>query len=150
MKLWSTVAWLIGALCLAQTAKPQDTVAGNGYTGMYSFVRNGEFVELNVEGSRLTGFVARHSDSTKEIFLDHFFEKATLRDHAIEFSTREVNGVRFEFRGAISRGAGETRDAEGFYQIKGTLIQYTSESNHKDAAKERAITLVSLRHEICD
>jgi hypothetical protein len=151
MKLLPTAAWLIGALCLAQTALAQDTLAGNDYTGMYSFLRNGEFVQLNVEeGSRLTGFVARHSDSTKEVFIDHFFEKANLRDHAIEFSTRAVNGVRFEFRGAISRGAGKTRDAEGFYQIKGTLIQYTSETNHKVAAKERAVTLVSLRQDTCD
>jgi hypothetical protein len=153
MRLRPTAALLIGALCLAQTARPQDTSApGNDYTGMYSFLRKGEFVQLNVErgSSRVTGFVARQSDGEKEVFIDHFFEKADLRDQGIRFSTREVHGIRFEFRGAISRGAAKTRNAEGYYQIKGTLIQYTSGANQKVTTKERAVTLVSLPQETCD
>jgi len=152
MKRWPTAALLMGAFWLAHAATPQDTSApGNDYTGMYSFLRKGEFVQVNVEnGGRLTGFVARHSDGEKEIFIDHFFEKADLRDHGIQFSTREVHGVRFEFRGTISRGAGKTRNAEAYYQIKGTLTQYTFGTNQEATAKERAVTLISLPQEICD
>jgi hypothetical protein len=151
MKLWPTAALLMGTCCLAQAAKPQDTAAtGNDFAGMYSFLQKGEFIQLNVEGSHLTGFVARHGDGEKEIFVDHFFEKAELRDHALQFSTREVHGVRFEFKGAISRGPGKTRSAEGYYQIKGTVIQYASGANQEVTAKERAVTLLSVAQEICD
>jgi hypothetical protein len=151
MKRWPTAALLMGVFWLAHAAKPLDTSApGNDYTGMYSFLQKGEFIQLNVEGSRLTGFVARHGDGEKEIFVDHFFEKAELRDHGIQFSTREVHGVRFEFRGTISRGAGKTRNAEAYYQINGTLTQYTFGTNQERTAKERAVTLLSLPQEICD
>lgn len=152
MKRWPTAVLLMGAFWMAHAAKPQDTSAlGNDYTGMYSFLRNGEFVQLNVEGGgRLTGFVARQSDGEKEVFIDHFFEKADVRDHAIQFSTRKVHGVRFEFRGTISRGTGKTRSAEAYYQIKGTLTQYTFGTNREVTPTERAVTLLSLPQEICD
>ena len=152
MKPWPTAALLIGAFCLARTAEPQSTSApGNDYTGMYSFLRSGEFVQLNAQGGdHLTGFISRHSDGGKEIFIDHFFEKAELRDQGIRFSTRRVHGVWFDFKGAISRGAGKTRSAEGYYQIKGTLIQYTSGTNQEVSSSERTVTLISLPQETCD
>jgi hypothetical protein len=154
MKAWITVILLLtGALCLAQTLKQPKAAAppGNDYTGMYSFIREGEFVRINIEdGGRLTGFISRHGDDGKEIFVDHFFEKAEFHDRDVQFTAGKAHGVWFAFKGVISRGPGRTRDAEGYYEIKGTLVRYSSGANGKVAAEEREVTFHSLPQEICD
>lgn len=154
MKLWATITAILfaAAFCFAQSGKPQKTAdPGSDYTGMYSFLRDGEFVQLNVEsGNRLTGFISRHRESGKSPVVDHFFEKAELHDRELRFSTRKVDGVWFDFKGAISRGPGKTRDAEDYYEIKGTLTQYSSEANQEGAPKALEVTFRSFPSEICD
>ncbi len=140
---------LAGALCFAQGAKQQKTT--EDFSGMYSFLQEGEFVQINVEdGNRLTGFISRYSDGEKALFVDHFFEKAELHDHDIRFSTRKVHGVWFDFKGTVSRGPGKTRDAEAYYAIKGTLIQYTSDANQVVSAKQREVTFSSFPQDVED
>jgi len=143
---------LAGALSFAQTAKPQKTAApADDYSGMYSFLQEGEFVQINLEeGNRLTGFISRYSDSEKALFVDHFFDKAELHDHDMRFTTRKVHGVWFEFKGAVSRGPGKTREAEAYYVIKGTLTQYTSDANQVVTAKEREVTFRSFPQDVED
>jgi len=112
---------------------------------MYSFLQEGEFVQISVEeGTRLTGFISRYSDGEKALFVDHFFEKAELHGHELSFTTRKVHGVWFEFKGAVARGPGKTRDAEGYYVISGNLAQFRSDPNQKVSAKEREVTFRSL------
>jgi len=137
---------LAGTLSFAQTAKQQKTAApADDYSGMYSFLQEGEFVQINVEaGNRLTGFISRYSDSEKAAFVDYFFERAELHDRDIRFTTRKVHGTWFEFQGAVSRGPGATRNAEAYYVIKGTLTQYTSDAKQVVTAKEREVTFRSF------
>ena len=54
-----------------QKAAPQS--AANDISGTYSFLRDGEFVQLTVEDGRLSGYVSRFgdSDSDKGQFIDH-------------------------------------------------------------------------------
>jgi len=136
---------LVGTLALAQT-QPQKTAApADDYSGMYSFLEEGEFVQISLEeGNRLTGFISRYSDSDKASFVDHFFEKAEFHDHDIRFSTRRVHGIWFEFKGVISRGPGATRNAEAYYVIKGTLTQYTTDARQVATAKDRQVTFRSF------
>ncbi len=143
---------LAGTLSFAQTAKPQKTAApADDYSGMYSFLQEGEFVQINLEeGNRLTGFISRYSDSEKALFVDHFFEKAELHDHDIGFTTRKVHGIWFVFKGTVSRGPGKTREAEAYYVIKGALTQYTSDANQVVTAKEREITFRSFPQDVED
>ena len=150
MQLWVVVTLFAGALAFAQTTKPQKSAApADDYSGMYSFLQEGEFVQINLEeGNRLTGFVSRYSDSEKALFVDHFFEKAELHEHDIRFSARKVHGIWFDFKGTISRGPGKTRDADAYYIIKGTLTQYTSDANQVVTAKEREVTLRSFPQDI--
>ena len=152
MKPWVITILLAGALCLGQTASQQKPAApADDYSGTYSFLQEGEFVQINVEeGDRLTGFISRYSDSEKALFVDHFFDKAELRDHDIRFTTRKVHGVWFEFKGAVSRGSGKTRDAEAYYVIKGALTQYTSDANQAVTAKEREVEFRSFPQDIDD
>lgn len=150
MKSCVTAILLTGVLAFAQSAKQSRTgPPENDYTGMYTFLRDGEFVRINVEdGTRLTGFISRHSDSGKAMFVDQFFETAEVHDHDLRFSTSKVNGVWFDFKGAISRGPGKTRNAEDYYEIKGTLTQHSS--SQEVTSKALDVTLHSLPSEICD
>jgi hypothetical protein len=151
MKTWVIAILLAGTLSFAQTTKPQKTAPAEDYSGMYSFLQEGEFVQINVEeGNRLTGFVSRYSDSEKAQFVDHFFDKAELHDHDIRFTTRKVHGVWFEFKGAVSRGPGKTRNAEAYYVVKGTLTQFTSDASQVVTAKEREVTFRSFPQDIED
>ena len=140
---------LAGALAFGQSAHPPKTPApADDFSGMYSFLQEGEFVQINLEeGTRLTGFVSRYSDSEKALFVDHFFEKAESHNRDIRFSTRKVHGVWFAFKGSVSRGPGKTREAEAYYVIKGTLTQYTSDANQVVTAKEREVTFRSFPQE---
>ena len=151
MKAWAVAMVLAATLALAQT-QPQKTAApAEDYSGMYSFLQEGEFVQINQEaGNRLSGFISRYSDSVKAIFVDHFFEKAELHDRDLRFSTRKVHGVWFEFKGTVSRGPGKTRNEDGYYVIKGTLTQYNSDARQVVTAKEREVTFRSFPQDIED
>jgi hypothetical protein len=137
---------LASALSVAQSAEPQKrTAPPDDYSGMYSFLQEGEFVQINLEeGTRLTGFISRYSDGEKALFVDHFFDKAEFHGHDLSFTTRKVHGVWFEFKGAVARGPGKTRDAEAYYVINGALTQYTSDPSQKVTAKEREVTFRSF------
>jgi hypothetical protein len=138
------------AVCFAQTGGAQKSAApSEDYSGMYSFLQEGEFVQINIEeGNRVTGFISRYSDGEKASFVDHFFDKAELRDHDIRFTTRKVHGTWFDFKGAVSRGPGKTRDAEAYYVIKGTLTQYTSDANRVVTAKQREAEFRSFPQDV--
>ncbi|MGC2323461.1 MAG: hypothetical protein WA463_12595 [Terriglobales bacterium] len=133
-------------MSFAQSAEPRKrTAPDDDFSGMYSFLQEGEFVQINLEeGTRLTGFISRYSDGEKALFVDHFFDKAEFHGHDLSFTTRKVHGVWFEFKGAVSRGPGKTRDAEAYYVINGTLTQYRSDPNQKVTAKEREVTFRSF------
>jgi hypothetical protein len=60
-------------------------------------------------------------DADRGQMLDMMFEHASLRGDHLEFKTKKVHGEWFEFKGEIHRGKAQTRDAEGYYLIRGTL-----------------------------
>ena len=65
---------------------------------MYSFSRDGEFVQVTVEEQgRVTGFVSRYGDSESDRgeFLDHFFKLGKLDGNQLTFTTETVHGVSF-------------------------------------------------------
>jgi hypothetical protein len=139
---------LLATLVAAQNPPQKAAAPASDYSGMYSFLQEGEFIQISVdEGNRVTGFISSFGDTEKS-FVDYFFDKAELHDHAIRLSTRKVQGKWFEFQGTISRGPGKTRDAEAYYVIKGTLTQHTSDS--KPEAKTTEVTLRSFPQELED
>jgi hypothetical protein len=113
---------------------------------MYTFLREGEFVEVDVEGGRVTGFVSRYgeSDSDRGAFLDHMFTKGAMDGNKLTFTTRSVHGVSYEFTGTVDRGEGKTPTAEGYRVIKGTLTQLTEDKSHKTTAQSREVVLKSF------
>ena len=124
---------------------------GAEYTGAYTFLRDGEFVQITVEDAgRVTGFVSRYGDleSDKGAYLDHFFKSGKLEGNRLSFSTEVVHGVSFEFAGTIGRGAGTKPAEEGYYVIEGKLTEISSDERGKGSSKGRGVTLKSFAKKV--
>jgi len=129
--------------------KDRQSPAGSSadYSGMYSFLRDGEFVQLTVEDQgRVTGFVSRFGDteSDRGVFLDHFFKSGKLDGNQLAFTTETVHGVSFEFRGSVERGEGKSRGDEAYYLLKGTLVENSTDEAKKTASRSTEVSLKSF------
>ena len=136
--LASVAAW-------AQANAPKR--ASDDVSGMYTFLREGEFVEVDVEpDGRVTGFISRYGerDSDRGAFLDHMFTKGSMQGNKLAFTTRSVHGISFEFKGTVQRGEGKTPGAEAYWTIKGTLTQITEDKDHKQTAQQREVIFKSF------
>jgi hypothetical protein len=147
-RLFLVMSLLIAGLPVsAGQEKSPDTKPGSRpgaeYSGMYSFLKEGEFVQVTVEDEgRVTGFVSRYGelDSDKGAFLDQFFKTGKLDGTALTFTTEIVHGMAYEFKGTIGRGEGKKPGDEGYYQIKGTLIERVTDVNQKTSSRSSEVT----------
>ena len=133
----------------AQSAANSTSAAD--YSGMYTFLREGEFVQITVEEQgKLSGFISRYGDleSDRGAFLDQFIKQGSIDGQNLKFATETVHGVWFEFQGTAGRGPGKTVNDEGYYVLKGTLTQHSSDSNHKDEAKSRDVVFKSFPQDV--
>ena len=131
----------------AAAQKPPD------YSGMYSFLQEGEFVQLTVEDDgRVTGFVSRYgeAESDRGAFLDQFFKTAKLDGKKLNFTTQTVHGVWYEFKGTIERGDGKNPGDEGYYLLKGALTQYTTDVDKKVTSKPRSVSFKAFPRDLGD
>ena len=113
---------------------------------MYTFLREGEFVQITVEEGIVSGFVSRFGDrdSDRGVFLDQFFSKGALDGKKLTFTTKPIHGTWYEFTGLIGRGEGKTPDREGYWTIRGTLKQFDLDDNKNTSSKSREVTLKSF------
>jgi hypothetical protein len=138
----------------AQQSKPQDQAPDKApaqepekksdprYSGMYTFLKEGEFVQVTVEdGGRVTGFISRYGDgeSDKGAFLDQFFKTGKLEGNKLSFTTEIVHGVSFDFRGSVERGDGKNPGDDGYFVIKGTLVHNITDVNKKATSDSRQV-----------
>jgi hypothetical protein len=117
---------------------------------MYSFLREGEFVQITVEDAgKVTGFVSRYGDSESDrgAFLDQFFKQGKLDGTKLSFTTDTVHGVWYDFQGTISRGEGKTPSDEAYYIVKGTLTEYQTDADKKVSSKSREVQFKSFPRE---
>src|SRR6476661_3265180 len=140
---------LTGLVSSAQNAAPNPPApkTADDYSGMYSFLQDGEFVQLTVEDKgRVTGFISRYGDleSDRGEFLDLFFKEGKLEATALSFTTQTVHGVWYDFKGALERGPGKNPGDEAYYLLKGTLVQNTTDANKKTIAKSRDVDFKSF------
>ncbi len=151
----------VAALAQQSPDKPSQPAAAPGapatqqedISGMYSFLREGEFVQVTVEdGNRVSGFVSRYGDSAsdKKTFLDQFFSKADLKDKHLTFTTKPIHGVYFEFDGTVERGPGKTPHDEGYRVLRGTLREVSEDSTKKSASKSRQVEFKSFPQDLDD
>jgi hypothetical protein len=151
----ATFIILAGMILVAIAASAQSNsttaIAGANYDGMYAFVREGEFVQITVEGEgRVTGFVSRYGDSESDrgVFLDHFFKSGKLNGNQLTFATDTVHGISFEFHGTVERGEGKNRADEAYYVLKGTLIENTNDESKKTSSRSREVALKSFPQDL--
>jgi hypothetical protein len=125
-------------------ASAPKTLPGSQFSGMYSFLKDGEFVQVSVEeAGHVTGFVSRFGDldSDRGVFLDQFFKTGKLNGNALSFTTEVVHGIGYEFKGTIERGEGKKPGDEAYYVLKGTLTQSQTDANKKTSSKSQEVTL---------
>jgi hypothetical protein len=151
--LAAVVCGIAFALSSAQDAKPaapkaHDTPAGQQaregreYSGMYSFLKDGEFVQITVEDAgRVTGFVSRYGEGESDngAFLDHYFRSAKLEGSTLIFTTETVHAVWFDFKGSVERGEGKNPGDEGYYVLRGTLTDSTSDAQKNITAHSQEV-----------
>lgn len=163
-EIMKTAFRILGFLCVlglahassAQTALPEDRPApsqetskpsNHAYSGMYSFLKDGEFVQVTVEdGGRITGFISRYGngESDKGAFLDQFFKTGNLDGNKLSFTTEIVHGVAFDFKGSVERGSGKTPADESYFVLKGTLTENTMDVNKKVTSRSREVIFKSF------
>ena len=142
-------SFLISVLCLLPAVASAQTAGrgtpGSDISGLYSFLHEGESLQLNLDHGKLSGWVSSFGflDSDKDILLDRFFEKASLQGTRVYFLSRRIHGCWVEFSGRVDRGEGRLRGQEGYYVLVGTLTQYTSDADVKVSARQREVMLKS-------
>jgi len=153
MSLISKVAVFV--LCLAamgaaqKSGQNQPVVPASGagnpaaedISGMYSFLKDGEFVQINLEQAGVTGYVSCHGDleSDRGAFLDRFFSSASVHGHDVAFATKSVHGVSFEFKGRFDRGKAKDKTEDGYYLLRGTLTEFTTDAAKKTTSRSREV-----------
>lgn len=115
-------------------------------SGMYSFLKEGEYVQLTMEDGQLSGFISRFGDSDTDRgqFIDQFFSTGSLKDDHLTFATKTVHGVWYEFDGTIQKQPGKQPNQEGYRVLKGTLKQHTQDAKGADKVRERTVEFKSF------
>jgi hypothetical protein len=129
--------WLLLSSVLFAAAQPAP-VSSEDYSGLYSFLRDGEFLQITVEDKgKVSGFISRYgdSDSDKEAFLDQFFASGKLDQNHLSFTTQHVHEIWFTFEGVVERGPGKAPEDEAYYVLRGTLTRFRSDEQ-KSASQE--------------
>lgn len=127
------------------SVRATPSVSGD-ITGMYSFVHEGEFVQIELNDGKVTGLISRFKDEDleKSEFVDQFFDQAKLEGTNLTFRTKPLNGVRFEFSGTVERGSAKTPREEGYWNVKGTLKEQHMAPDGKFTEKSHELTLKSF------
>ncbi len=136
----------------AARQQPRSSAAqdANDPSGMYSFLREGEFVQLTVDEGKLSGYVSRFGDteSDKGQFIDQFFDKASLDGDRLAFNTKTVHGTWYEFTGVITKTPDKQPAQEAYRVIKGTLIQHMTDANKVDKPRQREVEFKSFPQDL--
>jgi hypothetical protein len=138
------VSWLQGQ---DAAPKPAPTPAADDYSGMYTFLQDGEFVQITVEDQgKLTGFVSRYGEleSDRGVFLNQFFKEGKLDGKKLSFSTATVHGTWYEFKGKVERGEGKTPQDEAYYVVQGSLTEHDTDATKKESSKSREVAFKSF------
>lgn len=117
------------------------------YSGMYSFLKDGEFIQITIEEKgAVSGFISRYGDSEsdKGVFLDQFFKSGTTDGTKLSFTTESVHGVWFTFEGAFARGSAKTPQDDGYLIVRGTLTRFSSNADKKITSQARQVEFKSF------
>ncbi len=107
---------------------------------MYSFLKEGEFLQINLEKNAVTGYISHMGDSDSDhgVFLDQFFARADIQGHDVSFTTRPLHSMWYEFKGKFDRGAAKGKTDDGYYILRGTLKEFSTNSDKTVSASAHA------------
>jgi hypothetical protein len=117
------------------------------YSGMYSFLREGEFIQITIEEKgNVSGFISRFGDTEadKKTFLDQFIQTGKLDANRLTFTTKPVHASWFTFEGTIGRGGAKTEQEEGYYVIRGELQRFETGTGNKTTEKTQTVEFKSF------
>ncbi len=148
-RIW--IAAIIMSFAAAAFAQ-QPSQTGGAYdaatdpSGMYSFLKEGEYVQLTLEDRELSGFISRFgdSDSDRGQFIDQFFSKGSLKGDHLTFATKTVHAVWYEFDGTIQTQSGKQPSQEGYRILKGVLKEHVADVNGVEKVRERSVEFKSF------
>ena len=142
---------------LAQLASPPSTQSPaqalalpRDVSGAYAFDRRSESIEIDIDRGRLSGYISRLGDAEtdKNTPLTYFFDHTTVDGDQLQFETKVVHGIWYSFRGTIVRGPGQTREDEGYYMLRGTLLVHhpsdASDKSSEETVEQRSVNYKSL------
>jgi hypothetical protein len=134
MRLVLVFSFLL-VLPLLLCAGPQAAApVSEDYSGMYSFLKEGEFVQVTIEDKGVvTGFISRFGDSESDrgTFLNQFFKTGKCEGSKLSFTTESVHGVWYTFEGTFDRGPGKKPDEEAYYLLRGALTRFSTDAEKK-------------------
>jgi hypothetical protein len=137
-------------LAIAQSQPP--AVAGlENISGMYTFLREGEFVQVTVEDAgHVTGFVSRYgdSDSDRGVFLNQFFKTGKLEGSTLTFTTETVHLVWFELQAVVEHNAQKRPGDEGYRILRGKLTEHSEDAQKKDLTRVYDVELKSFPQDL--
>lgn len=128
-------------------AAPQSAAVTEDYSGMYTFLRDGEFIQITIEDKgAVSGFISRYGDSPsdKGAFIDQFIKTGKLEDGRLTFTTENVHGVWFGFEGTIERGSGKSPDHEAYFVVRGKLTRSAVGAEKKTTSEDRPVEFRSF------
>ena len=139
-----TVAHQDQATFFQAPSKPFDPATNP--SGMFTFLKEGEFVQITLEDGALSGFISRfgETESDKGQFIDQFFDKATLESDHFYFKTKPVHALWYEFDGTLTVLPGKHVGDDGYRVMRGKLIVHASDAKGNDKASEKTVELKSF------
>jgi len=137
---------LVAALPAMAGAQASALANPNDPSGMFTFLKEGEFVQLTLEDGILSGFISRfgETDSDKGEFIDQFFDKASLEGDHLYFKTKTVHANWYELDGTLTVVPGKHVGDEGYRVIRGKLTLHASDAKGKESASEKTVELKSF------
>jgi hypothetical protein len=114
-------------------------------SGEYSLGQMGELVEIDLQESRLSGYITRNGDreSDEGAPLTFMFATSALNGTQLSFTTRQVHGVSFSFTGTIVRGSAQSRAEAGYYRLQGRLVRHDA-VNRTDQSRDVSLPLTRV------
>ena len=152
MKLHCVAALLVfvlNSIVMAQTPAAPTNVPD--YSGMYSFLKEGEFMQVTIEDAgAVSGFISRYGDTQadKGSFVDQFFKSGKLDGKHLTFTTQVLHGTWFTFDGSFDRGTGKNPQEEGYYVLRGTLTRNSKGADEKVTAQSRKVEFKSFPRDV--
>ena len=137
--------WMLALALLLPVAAQTAPPVADDYSGMYSFLKDGEFIQVTIEGkATVSGFISRFGDSESDrgTFLNQFFKSGTSDGSKLSFTTESVHGVWFTFQGSFERGPGTAPGEEAYYLLRGALSRFSTDAEKKVSSR---MTQVELR-----